>query len=108
MSVERLISCSLSKLDLSSYQIARNSSKSTSFNEKNPFHAGRFRDNISLLQDLDRESVPSINRRRRVKTQVAIIGAGPSGLLLGQLLHLQGIGTVILEVRPPDYVLGRI
>jgi p-hydroxybenzoate 3-monooxygenase len=43
-----------------------------------------------------------------MKTQVAIIGAGPSGLLLGQLLHLQGIDTVILEARSPDYVLSRI
>lgn len=43
-----------------------------------------------------------------MKTQVAIIGAGPSGLLLGQLLHLQGINTVILEAKTPDYVLGRI
>ncbi|HAT29623.1 MAG TPA: 4-hydroxybenzoate 3-monooxygenase [Janthinobacterium sp.] len=43
-----------------------------------------------------------------MRTQVAIIGAGPSGLLLGQLLHLQGIDTVILEARTPDYVLGRI
>ncbi len=43
-----------------------------------------------------------------MKTQVAIIGAGPSGLLLGQLLHRQGIDTVILEARSPEYVLGRI
>ncbi|HJV82104.1 4-hydroxybenzoate 3-monooxygenase [Noviherbaspirillum sp.] len=43
-----------------------------------------------------------------MKTQVAIIGAGPSGLLLGQLLHLQGIDTVILEAKSPDYILGRI
>lgn len=43
-----------------------------------------------------------------MKTQVAIIGAGPSGLLLGQLLHRQGIETVILEVRTPEYVLSRI
>jgi p-hydroxybenzoate 3-monooxygenase len=43
-----------------------------------------------------------------MKTQVAIIGAGPSGLLLGQLLHKQGIANVILEARTPDYVLGRI
>jgi p-hydroxybenzoate 3-monooxygenase len=43
-----------------------------------------------------------------MKTQVAIIGAGPSGLLLAQLLHLQGIDTVILEAKSPDYVLGRI
>lgn len=43
-----------------------------------------------------------------MKTQVAIIGAGPAGLLLGQLLHQAGIDTIILECRTPDYVLGRI
>lgn len=43
-----------------------------------------------------------------MKTQVAIIGAGPSGLLLGQLLHKAGIDNVILERQSPDYVLGRI
>lgn len=43
-----------------------------------------------------------------MKTQVAIIGAGPSGLLLGQLLHNAGIDTLIVERQTPDYVLGRI
>ncbi|APU31954.1 4-hydroxybenzoate 3-monooxygenase [Ectopseudomonas alcaliphila JAB1] len=43
-----------------------------------------------------------------MNTQVAIIGAGPSGLLLGQLLHNAGIDNVILERQSPDYVLGRI
>ncbi len=43
-----------------------------------------------------------------MKTQVGIIGGGPSGLLLSQLLHLQGIETVVLEQRSRDYVLGRI
>lgn len=43
-----------------------------------------------------------------MKTQVAIIGAGPSGLLLGQLLHNAGISNVILERQTPDYVLSRI
>lgn len=42
------------------------------------------------------------------KTQVGIIGAGPSGLLLAQLLHKAGIDSVILERRSGDYVLGRI
>ncbi len=42
------------------------------------------------------------------KTQVAIIGAGPSGLLLGQLLHKAGIDAVILERQTGEYVLGRI
>jgi p-hydroxybenzoate 3-monooxygenase len=41
-------------------------------------------------------------------TQVAIIGAGPSGLLLGQLLHGAGIDNVILERHTGEYVLGRI
>ena len=43
-----------------------------------------------------------------MKTQVAIIGAGPSGLLLGQLLHNAGIDNVIIERQSGDYVLGRI
>ncbi len=43
-----------------------------------------------------------------MRTQVAIIGAGPSGLLLGQLLHKAGIDNVIVERQSPDYVLGRI
>ena len=43
-----------------------------------------------------------------MRTQVAIIGAGPSGLLLGQLLYKAGIDNVVLEARSPEYVLGRI
>jgi p-hydroxybenzoate 3-monooxygenase len=43
-----------------------------------------------------------------MRTQVAIIGAGPSGLLLGQLLHGAGIGNVILERHAGEYVLARI
>ena len=43
-----------------------------------------------------------------MRTQVAIIGAGPSGLLLGALLHQAGIDNVIIEQRSADYVLGRI
>jgi p-hydroxybenzoate 3-monooxygenase len=42
------------------------------------------------------------------RTQVVIVGAGPSGLLLGALLHRHGIDTVLLEQRSPGYVLGRI
>ena len=41
-------------------------------------------------------------------TQVAIIGAGPAGLLLGALLHKAGIEHVLIEQRSADYVLGRI
>ncbi|MFN4361189.1 MAG: 4-hydroxybenzoate 3-monooxygenase [Hylemonella sp.] len=43
-----------------------------------------------------------------MRTQVAIIGAGPSGLLLGQLLHKAGIEAIIIERQSGDYVLGRI
>ena len=43
-----------------------------------------------------------------MRTQVAIIGGGPSGLLLSQLLHLKGIDTVVLERQSRDYVLSRI
>ena len=43
-----------------------------------------------------------------MRTQVAIIGAGPSGLLLGQLLSRAGIDNLVIERQSPDYVLGRI
>jgi len=43
-----------------------------------------------------------------MKVQVCIIGGGPSGLLLSQLLHLQGIDTIVLEKSGRDHVLSRI
>jgi p-hydroxybenzoate 3-monooxygenase len=43
-----------------------------------------------------------------MKTRVAIVGAGPAGLLLGALLHRAGVEAVIVEQRSADYVLGRI
>ena len=43
-----------------------------------------------------------------MKTQVAIVGAGPAGLLLGQLLHQAGIDNIIIERQSSDYVLSRI
>jgi len=43
-----------------------------------------------------------------MRTQVAIVGAGPAGLLLAALLAKAGVETVVLEQRSPDYVLGRI
>ncbi len=43
-----------------------------------------------------------------MKTQVGIIGGGPSGLLLSQLLHRKGIDNIVLERQSRDYVLGRI
>jgi p-hydroxybenzoate 3-monooxygenase len=49
-----------------------------------------------------------MNASRPSRTQVVIIGAGPSGLLLGALLHQSGIEALILERQSADYVLGRI
>ncbi|MEO1152599.1 MAG: FAD-dependent monooxygenase, partial [Pseudomonadota bacterium] len=43
-----------------------------------------------------------------MRTQVCIIGGGPSGMLLSQLLAVSGIDSVVLERRSRDYVLGRI
>lgn len=43
-----------------------------------------------------------------MRTQVAIIGAGPAGLALGHMLHLQGIDSVVIEHRPRDYVQQRV
>ncbi|PUA98356.1 p-hydroxybenzoate 3-monooxygenase [Acidovorax sp. 107] len=43
-----------------------------------------------------------------MKTQVCIIGGGPSGLMISQLLHLKGIDTIVLERQSREYVLGRI
>lgn len=43
-----------------------------------------------------------------MRTQVAIIGSGPSGLLLGQLLTKAGIDNIILDRVDRDYILGRI
>src|SRR5579863_730358 len=41
-------------------------------------------------------------------TQVGIVGAGPSGLVLAQLLHLNGIDSVVLESRSEEYVIDRV
>jgi p-hydroxybenzoate 3-monooxygenase len=43
-----------------------------------------------------------------MRTQVAIVGAGPAGLMLGKLLELSGIDSIIVERRSAEYVLGRI
>src|SRR5256885_7733403 len=43
-----------------------------------------------------------------MRTQIGIIGAGPAGLTLAHLLHLQGIESVVLEVRSRDYIESRI
>src|SRR5271165_38899 len=58
----------------------------------------------------DRQASESLHQERKqvLRTKVAIIGAGPAGLLLGQLLRTYGIDNIILERQTPEYVLGRI
>jgi p-hydroxybenzoate 3-monooxygenase len=43
-----------------------------------------------------------------MRTQIGIVGAGPAGLLLSHLLHLQGIESIVLEARSREYVENRI
>src|SRR5687768_3631384 len=47
-------------------------------------------------------------REGQMRTQVAIIGAGPAGMVLAHLLHRAGIEAVVLERRSRDYVEGRV
>src|SRR5450830_1519209 len=54
------------------------------------------------------QPITQIPKETPMRTQVAIIGAGPSGLLLGQLLHKAGIDNIIVERQSGDYVLSRI
>ena len=56
----------------------------------------------------DNNSNDPVSNMKMISTQVVIIGAGPSGLLLGQLLARQGIDNIVLERVSGDYVLGRI
>jgi p-hydroxybenzoate 3-monooxygenase len=43
-----------------------------------------------------------------MRTQVGIVGAGPAGLMLSRLLHLQGIESIVIENRSRDYIENRI
>jgi p-hydroxybenzoate 3-monooxygenase len=45
---------------------------------------------------------------KQIRTQVGIVGAGPAGLVLGHLLHLQGIESVVLESRSREYCQERV
>src|ERR1700761_7139095 len=57
---------------------------------------------------LDRRACILSVREKPMRTQVAIVGGGPAGLLLSQLLHVAGIDSVVLERRSRDYVEARI
>jgi len=45
---------------------------------------------------------------KQLRTQVGIVGAGPAGLVLGHLLHLEGIESVVLESRSREYCQERV
>src|SRR5262249_14961372 len=53
-------------------------------------------------------AAPLTGKDRCMRTQVAIVGAGPAGLLLSHLLHLRGIESVVLEARSREYVEHRV
>jgi p-hydroxybenzoate 3-monooxygenase len=64
---------------------------------------------------MEKDSIPGFPQWHRgnnglasMETQVGIVGAGPSGLLLAQLLHLNGIDSVVLESRSEEYVIDRV
>ncbi len=63
---------------------------------------------VEMLSFSYSSSMTSNTQTHQTRTQVAIIGAGPSGLLLGQLLYKAGVEAIIIERQGPDYVLGRI
>src|SRR5690242_19969862 len=44
----------------------------------------------------------------RMRTQIGIVGAGPAGLMLGHLLHREGIDSIIVEIRSREYVIDRV
>src|SRR4051812_18263312 len=60
-----------------------------------------FRSTVTAKNCMTENSIPD-------RTQVGIVGGGPAGLMLGQLLHLQGIDSVILERRPAEHVIERV
>lgn len=64
--------------------------------------------NVHLGEKCNSTTISYYSMEFAMKTQVAIIGAGPSGLLLGQLLQRQGIDNIILERKSGEYVLSRI
>ncbi len=66
------------------------------------------RKQVARKVPLIRQQSPKILWERSLRTQVAIIGSGPAGLLLGQLLDCYGIDNVILERKDREYILGRI
>lgn len=72
------------------------------------FHKSRIGNNILNENNLTKVNGQSDRAMQSERTKVAIIGGGPSGLLLSRLLHLEGIESVVLERQTREYVLGRV
>src|SRR6478736_505858 len=66
------------------------------------------RDVISACVRIVNASAFTEQYHRAMRTQVAIVGGGPAGLMLGRLLELRGIDSVIIERRDRDYVQQRV
>ncbi len=45
---------------------------------------------------------------KKLRTQVGIVGAGPAGLMLSHLLHLEGIESIVIEAQNRSYIEGRV
>src|SRR5487761_1260567 len=66
---------------------------------------------LSAISSRERRFLPDNHapeHMNRMRTQVGIVGAGPAGLVLGHLLHLQGIESVVLESRSREYCQERV
>src|SRR3569832_1934597 len=63
---------------------------------------------MSALVETRAAAYASLMQETPTRTQVAIIGSGPAGLLLGQLLHRAGVDNIVIERQSAEYVLGRI
>jgi p-hydroxybenzoate 3-monooxygenase len=66
------------------------------------------RQGVAIQSTLRRSETCVGKPEENMKTQVCIIGGGPSGLLLSQLLHLQGVDNIVLEKHSREHVLSRI
>jgi p-hydroxybenzoate 3-monooxygenase len=60
------------------------------------------------MRKMVQDSLATTEGAASMRTQVVIVGGGPSGLLLSQLLYTRGIDSIVLERRTQEYVLGRI
>src|SRR3974390_3554095 len=73
--------------------------------DRDVFHEPRVRQD-SAQRTPKTETNPKT--KMKLRTQIGIVGAGPAGLVLSQLLHLQGIDSIIIEARSREYCEQRV